>query len=182
MVVLGALRGRNPIHMFASASRLQHSKLRRGRSRSGAIIRTRTRNFLERREGNHVCEAVQCRSLGLSLSNGRGLELTHTFDRSHRRTCRHQDQECKRITIVIYVSIFHVFLGYYYILRTRSNLPRTRTLFWRERTPYSTIPRVSRIVVMSYRPLYQTNHTCNICFSSAQDPKTRRVWTTKSHQ
>ena len=74
VVVLGPLSRWEAIHMFASASQLQHGLGRRC-SGSGAITRIRTRTgtgsrrtFLERREGGHVDEAVQCRSLDLSLS------------------------------------------------------------------------------------------------------------------
>jgi hypothetical protein len=107
--------------MFASASRLHQRRPLRRRSRwCGSITRirtgtrTRARTFLERREGGHVCEAVQCRSLGLSLSSGRGLERTHTFDRSHRRTCCHQEYEriinyryCVPIFYVIWVTTIY---------------------------------------------------------------------------
>jgi hypothetical protein len=145
VVVLGPLRRRSPTHMFASASRLQQRRPLRRRSRSGAITRIRTgtktraraRTFLERREGGHVCEAVQCRSLGLSLSSGRGLERTHTFDRSHRRTCCHQ--EYKRIINYRQCSNFLCYLGYYTIYYATHTVHRQpwdkrnrRTLFWRE--------------------------------------------------
>lgn len=123
--------------MFASASRRRRRLSGWWHSRSGVITRIRTGTgafLLERREGGHVCEAVQCRSLGLSLSNSRGLECAHTFDRSHRRACRHQDY--KRIIIMqYYVSRFW---GCYYILHTRSFDYGTRAIGGRflTRTPY----------------------------------------------
>ena len=164
MVVLGPLRRWKAIHMFASASQFQRGLGRR--SRSGAITRIRTRtgtgtgrSFLERREGGHVGEAVQCRSLGLSLSCGRGHERSHTFDRSHRRTCRHQ--EYKRIVIIIMFFNFLCILGCCHLLYyTRStsidygwNKRNRRTLSWREYTTYSAVPHVSSCHVLLHQTI-----------------------------
>jgi hypothetical protein len=196
VVVLGPLRRRrNPIHMFASASRLQ-------RGRSGAVTRirttatrtgTRTGTFhLERREGGHVCEGVPCRSLGLSLSSGRGLERTHAFDRSHRRTCCHQ--EYKRMILSLLCFNFFMLFGLllYTLLHTRSTDYGTSAIggrFSGARTPvqyytscimYCGLRYRDHVMSSSLPPLYQTNHA--MLTALAQDPSTRRVWTTKSHQ
>ena len=63
--------------------------------------RNRDRNLLER-EGGHVGEAVQCRSLDLSRTSSRGLECTH------RRTCH---QEYQRIVIIATVFQFFMLFG-----------------------------------------------------------------------
>jgi hypothetical protein len=151
--------------VFACASRLCQCRLpRRCNSRNSAITRIRTGIktgtgagtfvFFERREGDHVCEAVQCRSLGLSLSSGRGLERTHTFDRSHRRTCCHQ--EYKRIILSLFCFNFLCYLGYYCIvdciLHSRSTADRAIGGRFSGENPYvqySTIPHVSCISIIS---------------------------------
>jgi hypothetical protein len=163
VVVLGPLRRRrNPIHMFASASRLQRgrsSAVTRIRTTAGTGTGTGTETFhLERREGGHVCEGVPCRSLGLSLSSGRGLERTHAFDRSHRRTCCHQ--EYKRMILSLLCFNFLCYLGYYYILYYTHGPPtmgqaQSADAFLAREPPYSTIPHVSLwSSIMSCRPLY----------------------------
>lgn len=191
MVVLGPLRRRSPTHMFASASRLQQRRPLRRRSRSGAITRigtgtrtrTRTRTFLKRREGDHVCEAVQCRNLGLSLSSGRGLERSHTFDRSHRRTCRHQ--EYKRIIIIVIVFPLYMLFGL--LLYTYYTHGRTSAISGRfsGENPLRTVQYyTSCIMYCSLRSshvvlLHQTNHAMLLQLW----PKIRRqVWTTESHR
>ena len=196
MVVLGPLRRRNRIHVFTSASRLRQRRLSRrcnSNSRGSAIIirirtgiKTGTGTFLspEWREGDHVCEAVQCRSLGLSLSSGRGLERTYTFDRSHRRTCCHQ--EYKRIMIIVIVfSIFMLFglLLYTYYIHGPPTMGQSQSAdaFLAVRiAQYYT----SCIMYCSLRShvviLHQTNHA--MLTALPQDPSAGRVWTTKSHR
>jgi hypothetical protein len=176
VVVLGPLRGRNPIHMFASASRVQRSGLRRRRSGSGSSVITRTRTgtgtFLDRGEGDNVCEAVQRRSLGLSLSSGRGLERTHTFDGSHRRTCCHQ---YTRIIILICVSNFLCYLGYYYILYYTHGPPPTM-----RQADATVLYLMYQSPMMSCRPLHQTNHDNAYSSGPSLIRRSAGVWTTKS--
>ena len=81
-------------------------------------------------------------------------ERTHTFERSHRRTCRHQ--EYKRIVIIKFLC----FLGcLHFLYYTRSidygwDKRNRRTLSSREPPTYSTIPHVSSCNVVL---LHQTN-------------------------
>jgi hypothetical protein len=145
--------------MFASASRVQRSRLRRRCSRSGrsgAII-TRTGTFLERREGDNVCEALQCRSLGLSLSSRRRLKRTHTFDRSHRRSCRYQ---YTRIIIFICVSIFYViWITTIYYAHGPIHLPWDTDSLLARRELCTVLYLMYHVLwSSSCRPLHQTNH------------------------
>ena len=108
------------------------------------------RDLLEREYGH--CEAVQCRSLGLSLSSGRGHELTHTSDCSHRRTCCHHEYKpllC--FNFLCFLSCCHILYVYYYT-RSTDYMGRhdRRTHSWREPRSRSTIPHVSCIVVFDH--------------------------------
>jgi hypothetical protein len=178
VVVLGPLRRWTPIDMFASASQLQRGPgLGRQRSWSGAISRTRTgpgrtgRTFLERREGGHAGEAVQCRTLGLSLSSGRGLERTHPFDRSHRRTCCHQEH--KRIIIVILFQSFMLSgLLSYTTTHGRFSGGNPRTVLYLYLMAHG--PHVSRIVVFVFDQVMSSFFTKPIMHCLQLWPKIRR--------